>query len=302
MGTAALTCGSPASEWLGRKDSNLRMPESKSGALTNLATPQRRNLCAANAGAVRTCAGIRFPRHANAASGCRASVRATNPRMAGGLASTAARASASGGKRREHAARPTPSSAHAANARASFGAPSRCPETARPRSAEGRCAHNPRKRRPFSPTRVSRVNSGAAKIAAVDTAIGGTITATHNGGSETGVKRSPMPRASAGSPPKEERNVGAERDADSHELRSRQVRSSQSRLSASSTVAASELPPPMPPPIGMRFVDRDVDARTCSPSRRLSARAARTARSCCRRDARQRPPCARSRRRRDASA
>lgn len=25
---------------LGRKDSNLRMPESKSGALTNLATPQ----------------------------------------------------------------------------------------------------------------------------------------------------------------------------------------------------------------------------------------------------------------------
>jgi hypothetical protein len=25
--------------WLGKKDSNLRMPESKSGALTNLATP-----------------------------------------------------------------------------------------------------------------------------------------------------------------------------------------------------------------------------------------------------------------------
>jgi hypothetical protein len=25
--------------WLGRKDSNLRMPESKSGALTSLATP-----------------------------------------------------------------------------------------------------------------------------------------------------------------------------------------------------------------------------------------------------------------------
>src|SRR5882672_779491 len=28
-------------EWLGRKDSNPRMPESKSGALTSLATPQR---------------------------------------------------------------------------------------------------------------------------------------------------------------------------------------------------------------------------------------------------------------------
>ncbi len=26
--------------WLGKKDSNLRMPESKSGALTSLATPQ----------------------------------------------------------------------------------------------------------------------------------------------------------------------------------------------------------------------------------------------------------------------
>jgi hypothetical protein len=30
----------PMKVWLGRKDSNLRMPESKSGALTNLATPQ----------------------------------------------------------------------------------------------------------------------------------------------------------------------------------------------------------------------------------------------------------------------
>ncbi len=28
--------------WQGRKDSNLRMPESKSGALTNLATPLQR--------------------------------------------------------------------------------------------------------------------------------------------------------------------------------------------------------------------------------------------------------------------
>src|SRR5690606_18855378 len=28
-------------KWLGRKDSNPRMPESKSGALTNLATPQQ---------------------------------------------------------------------------------------------------------------------------------------------------------------------------------------------------------------------------------------------------------------------
>ena len=33
--------GLKKSEWLGKKDSNLRMPESKSGALTNLATPQQ---------------------------------------------------------------------------------------------------------------------------------------------------------------------------------------------------------------------------------------------------------------------
>src|SRR6185437_13313254 len=31
------------SKWLGRKDSNPRMPESKSGALTSLATPQLSN-------------------------------------------------------------------------------------------------------------------------------------------------------------------------------------------------------------------------------------------------------------------
>jgi hypothetical protein len=34
-------CDLPEGNWLGKKDSNLRMPESKSGALTNLATPQR---------------------------------------------------------------------------------------------------------------------------------------------------------------------------------------------------------------------------------------------------------------------
>ena len=34
-------CDLPEEYWLGKKDSNLRMPESKSGALTNLATPQR---------------------------------------------------------------------------------------------------------------------------------------------------------------------------------------------------------------------------------------------------------------------
>ena len=57
-----------------------------------------------------------------------------------------------------------------------------------------------------------------------------------------------------------ERNVGAQRDADPHQTPARGIRGSHSRLSASSTVAASELPPPMPPPSGMRLVTRDVDA------------------------------------------
>ena len=41
------------------------------------------------------------------------------------------------------------------------------------RPAADRSGHNPRKRLPFSPTRVFRVNSGAAKTAAVGTATGG---------------------------------------------------------------------------------------------------------------------------------
>jgi hypothetical protein len=62
-----------------------------------------------------------------------------------------------------------------------------------------------------------------------------------------------MPRASAGLPPRKKRHVGAQREADSHQVVSRHIRSPK-RLSASSTLAASELPPPMPPPSGMRFV------------------------------------------------
>ena len=54
----------------------------------------------------------------------------------------------------------------------------------------------------------------------------------------------------------------------------------QSRLSASSTVAASELPPPRPPPNGMRLATRDVDAER-APVACLRAAAARTARSSC---------------------
>ncbi len=44
--------------WLGKKDSNLRMPESKSGALTNLATPQQRSLDTSYASEARIIQGF----------------------------------------------------------------------------------------------------------------------------------------------------------------------------------------------------------------------------------------------------
>ncbi len=40
---SATGCLTQEDVWQGKKDSNLRMPESKSGALTNLATPLHRS-------------------------------------------------------------------------------------------------------------------------------------------------------------------------------------------------------------------------------------------------------------------
>ena len=59
----------------------------------------------------------------------------------------------------------------------------------------------------------------------------------------------------------------------------------QSRFSTSSTVAASELPPPRPPPTGMRLRTR-MRAPRRTPVASCSGRAARTLRSASRRDAR----------------
>ena len=64
-------------DWLGRKDSNPRMPESKSGALTSLATPQYGN----GAENLAPNSGLQY---SGTASGCRSSPRATNPRMSPG--------------------------------------------------------------------------------------------------------------------------------------------------------------------------------------------------------------------------
>ncbi len=72
-------------------------------------------------------------------------------------------------------------------------------------------------------------------------------------GIETGVRRSPMPRASAGSPPRKNGTSAPSATPKSRRARRASCRAPTSRLSASSTDAASELPPPRPPPIGMRL-------------------------------------------------
>ena len=138
-------------KWLGRKDSNPRMPESKSGALTNLATPQRRKPSRTDGALVVR--GIRsrasrerrkrMPRERPGDK----TLHCRRPRLDRGARF------GFGGKGREHAAARSRHPRMRASARANSRAPRRCPEIAQPQPAAGHCGHNPRKRRPFSPTR-----------------------------------------------------------------------------------------------------------------------------------------------------
>ena len=90
---------------------------------------------------------------------------------------------------------------------------------ARRRPAAGRSGHNPRKRRPFSPT-ASFVSIPAPRRSTRSTR----ATRRHDqarpssGGSDTGVRRSPMPRASAGSPPRKNGTSAPSASADRSEL------------------------------------------------------------------------------------
>ena len=178
----------PSMEWLGRKDSNLRMPESKSGALTNLATPQRRNLRARSRARIGTArnpfrAITRTPR----ADGARASGR-RSPAMPGGRAASAARAACFGCKRREHA---TARSRHPRVRRMRAQCRERSGdvrESAHARRLADRCGHNPRKRRLFSPTACCVSIPARRKSSAVAHARpAGTTSAIQHGGSDTGV-------------------------------------------------------------------------------------------------------------------
>jgi hypothetical protein len=123
---------------------------------------------------------------------------------------------------------------------------------------------------------VLRVNSGAEKIPAVATATPGATTTNTRGGSGTGRNRSPMPVAYAVVTKHEDRHVGAQPERQRCEAARGQC-SPHSRFRPSSTVAASELPPPRPPPIGMRL-SRDMRRRAAAAGG-ASLRAARTVRS-----------------------
>ena len=286
-------------KWLGRKDSNPRMPESKSGALTNLATPQRRNLRARTVRLVRR--GIRISLHANAASGCRASVRATNPPHGRRPRVDRGACFGFGGERREHATRPNPSSAHEANARPNSGAQHRNVRKPRDRNRlkviapitlgkdfhfrrRGVSCQFRRRENRRSRHRNRRHDHGDPQRRQRD-------------------RRSGARRCRARARARlEERNGTSAPNATPIRISSARGRfASHRRLSASSTVAASELPPPMPPPSGTRLASA---MSTPERARRLLLERDRRANGEIVRGARRRPTrsCARSRRRRDASA
>ena len=253
------------------------MPESKSGALTNLATPQRRNRRAPTRALVLP--GIRSRHHANAASGCRASVLATNPCIAGGRASAAARASDSEAKgantqppepviraTSERSRNSASAAAISGNRATATGCEVIAPITRGKdvhfrrrgvtcqilRRENGRGRHDDRRHDDGDPQRGQRDRRQALAHAA---------------------RLSPAHRKG-----RRERRLPA-----SIPIRMRSARdrpTPQRRFSASSTEAASELPPPSPAPTGILFATA-MSAPSGQPVSRCSAVAARTARSCC---------------------
>src|SRR6201985_2084562 len=92
-----------------------------------------------------------------------------------------------------------------------------------------------------------------------------------------GVSFSPMPSTNALSPPTKN-GTSAPSGVASSSRRARGQSRFHSRLSASSTVAASELPPPMPAPQGT-FFSTEMSAPKPQPLACCSARAARRLRS-----------------------
>ena len=146
-------------------------------------------------------------------------------------------------------------------------------DTATPRPARDRCGRNSRKRRSIFADAVHRVNSGLAKMRAVGTCVAGIARASHCRGSETGCHALADAAHERILAVHEERNVGAERQRRAPRARRAESSSRHRRLRPSSTLAASELPPPSPAPSGIRLSIRI--ATPCARPGRLLQRTAR---------------------------
>ena len=152
--------------------------------------------------------------------------------------------------------RRSPSSAPAARGLSTQPVPPQLAGIAPSSRARDRCDRNSRKRRLFSPTAYRVSIPARRKCRRYRPARSGCTSASHIVGNVTGVNTSPMPRPTACSPPTKNA-TSAPSVRESAARRARGHSSFQRRLSASSTLAASELPPPRPAPSGMRFSSGD---------------------------------------------
>ena len=159
-----------------------------------------------------------------------------------------------GGETRQKRTPPTPSSAPpipAPRARAHRDS-GRPPGTAPPQRETDRCGHILRKRLPFSRTRCCVSILAPRRSPRSAPRSPGSAPRTTSSETSSPASSSPMPRAKAGWP-KTKNGTSAPSSSANCISASRDRSSCHNRLSPSSTVAASELPPPRPPPIGSRL-------------------------------------------------
>ena len=248
------------------------MSESKSDALTNLATPLHRS------GALRHRTPTTFNRFAvrrptrpaDAAPDCGTfcpSQPVPAACTAPGIASPVDRSRKHRAARTRHAAvaedclqqhrAPAPPAAHTASAAG-------C-RSLRPKLGVRalRCAGS--KARKYSRFGASRAAAGWRRWRASRCCAGGL---THGEplrrGTSIGVRRSPMPSTKALLPADEERHVGAEPQRRAPAAARAASPAPRAGSARAASTAASELPPPMPAPHGHALVDRDVGAeRAC---------------------------------------
>ena len=147
-------------EWLGRKDSNPRMPESKSGALTNLATPQRKPVPLSLRVAAKSLPPTSF-RRIRKADGARACVR-PDPQCLSEVARARIRRRI-GTRRPQWRTPPNRSCAPTPRLGAARQLRTRSREISWPRRLRDHSARNRRKRRLFSSTRSSVSIQGPRK-------------------------------------------------------------------------------------------------------------------------------------------